>query len=233
MTLMIKESLELNSQGKPGSPAPNSESKSGESPRSSPVCLEVPITIRSMPGENGNASEASGPTREEGRTVIVFDSGAVLRLSSNLPAGQTVILSNAQGRGVVCRIVKGRNLQTLKGYSELEFAEPVNDFWHIHQTGEPTDVSPPPAPVLASPQPPPVVTPPPAPVAPRVVAPAKETNSSSGSAPSFEDIAGLVRMSPPAAARVKTHEPAPQPGALKSRDDLSHGQAASAKSASE
>ena len=233
MTLMIKESLELNSQGKPGSPAPNSESKSGESPRSSPVCLEVPITIRSMPGENGNASEASGPTREEGRTVIVFDNGAVLRLSTNLPAGQAVILSNSQGRDVVCRIVKGRNLQTVKGYIEVEFVEPVNDFWRIHQTAEPAAVSPPPTPVLASPQPLSVVTPPAASVAPRVVAPARETNFPSDSAPTFEDIAGLVRMSPPAAARVKIQEPAPQTGALKSRDELAHGQVVSAKSASE
>src|ERR1019366_1843997 len=94
--------------------------------------------------------------------------------------------------------------------------EPVNDFWHIHQTAE-----------LAA------VSPPAAPVAPRVVAPAKETNTPSGSAPTFEDIAGLVRMSPPAAARVKTQEPAPETGAPKSRNELAHGHAVSAKSASE
>src|SRR5579863_7585239 len=158
MTLTVKESAELNNPAKPGSPAQNSENKStkpGESPRPNPVCLEVPVTVRSLPGQNDNPSSASGPTREEGRTVIVFDNGAVLRLSNTLPAGQTMIVSNAQGRDVVCRIVQGRNLPTVKGYVEVEFLEPVNDFWRIHGTSEPAGALPSATPVLASPLAPP------------------------------------------------------------------------------
>ena len=143
MTLTIKDSLELTSPGKAGSPSQSFENKAGESPRSNPVCLEVSVTIRSLPGENGDAPGSTGPIREEARTVIVFDNGAVLRLSNNLPAGQKVILSNAQGRDVVCRVVNGRNLPTVKGYIEVEFMEQVNDFWRIHQSAEPVFVSPP------------------------------------------------------------------------------------------
>ena len=73
------------------------------------------------------------PIREEGRTVIVFDNGAVLRSTNNMPVGQTVILSNPNGRDVVCRVVGGRNLPSVKGYVEVEFIEAVNDFWGIHQ----------------------------------------------------------------------------------------------------
>ncbi len=151
MTLTVKDSLESASQSKPGTTSQNTENKSGQSPRSNPVCLEVAVTIRSLPGENGDASGPSAPLREEGRTVIVFDNGAVLRLSNNLPAGQKVILSSAQGRDVVCRVVEGRNLPTVRGYIEVEFMEQFNDFWRIHQIPEQVNVSLPPAPALLSP----------------------------------------------------------------------------------
>jgi len=113
MTLTIKDPRDLNSPGKPGAPSHNSENKAGQSPRSNPVCLEVAITIRSLPTEAGALTQ---PIREEGRTVIVFDNGAVLRSTNNLPIGQTVILSNHNGRDVVCRVVGGRNLPSIKGY---------------------------------------------------------------------------------------------------------------------
>jgi TonB family protein len=188
MTLTIKDSLELTNPGKAASPS-QAENKAGESPRSKPVCLEVSVTVRSLPGENGDAPGSTGPIREEARTAIVFDNGAVLRLSNNLSAGQQVILSNAQGREVVCRVVNGRNLPIVKGYIEVEFMEPISDFWPIHQGAEPVFVSPPPVP------------------------------APEGSAPSFEDIAGLVRMSPLPAARVNAGAPTAQLGALKGKNE--------------
>ena len=227
MTLTIKDSLESASQGKPGTTSQNSENKAGQSPRSNPVCLEVAVTVRSLPGENGDASGSNAPIREEGRTVIVFDNGAVLRLSNNLPSGQKVILSSAQGRDVVCRIVENRNLPTVKGYIEVEFMEQFSDFWRIHQAPvhmpEHASALPPPAPVL-------VLTP--ASVAPAVAAPVKPaaspraaaqekgSASPSGGAPSFEDIAGLVKMSPAPAARVRASTPAAQASSLQSKSDV-------------
>ena len=134
MTPTIKDSPGMNSPGKPGAPSQNSENKAGQSPRSNPVCLEVNVTIRSLPNE---ARRLTQPIREEGKTVIVFDNGAVLRSTNNLPVGLTVILSNPNGRDVVCRVVGGRNLPSVKGYVEVEFMEPVNDFWNIHQDATP------------------------------------------------------------------------------------------------
>jgi TonB family protein len=230
MTLTIKEPLERTSPAKPGSASQNFEKKPGESGRPNPVCLEVPVTVRSLPGENGDTPGSNGPSREEGRTVIVFDNGAVLRLANNLPSGQKLILSNAQGRDVVCRIVKGPNLPTVKGYIEVEFIEHVNDFWRIHQTTEPVRVSPPPVPILASPQFIPVAPLAATPGVPRTMTPEKETARPLGSAPTFEDIAGLVGMSPPSAAPGKANEPAANAGALKSKNEVIYDQGASAKS---
>ena len=34
---------------------------------------------------------------------------------------------------MVCRVVHARNLPAVKGYVEVAFIEPVNDFWAIHR----------------------------------------------------------------------------------------------------
>jgi TonB family protein len=239
MTLTIKDSLESASQGKPGTPSRNSENNAGQSARSNPVCLEVAVTVRSLPGENGDASGSSAPIREEGRTVIVFDNGAVLRLANNLPAGQKVILSSAQGRDVVCRVVEGRKLPTVKGYIEVEFMEQFSDFWRIHQAPghvpEHTNVPPPAAPAsFTSPAPvAPAAAAPVTPVAaPRAVAQEKESASQSGGAPSFEDIAGIVRMSPVPSTRSKSTAPATQSIGLKSKSEVSETEVEPRKSLS-
>jgi TonB family protein len=235
MTLTIKDSLESASQGKPGTPSQNSENKAGQSTRSNPVCLEVAVTVRSLPGENGDASGSCAPIREEGRTVIVFDNGAVLRLSNNLPAAQKVILSSAQGRDVVCRVVEGRNLPTVKGYIEVEFMEQVSDFWRIHQTPDHANVPPPPAsalftsPASVSPSVASQATPL---ASPRAAGQEKESARQSGGGPSFEDIAGIVRMSPAPAAKVRASTPAAQTGSVKSKSDAAETEAEPTKSIS-
>jgi hypothetical protein len=139
------------------------------------------------------------PIREEVRTVIVFDNGAVLRCSENLPVGLSVILTNQSGRDVVCRVVGGRSLPSVKGYVEVQFIEAVSDFWNVHQESAPVAAAPP---VIAAP--PPIVSPlRPEPAAPpRTPAPAraavipespvKPASKSQGGAPSFDDIGGLT-----------------------------------------
>jgi periplasmic protein TonB len=116
----------------------DAQSKPGTSPRSNPVCLELSVTLRSLPTE---ASAQAQPIREELKTVIVFDNGAVLRSTNNLPGGMTLILSNANGRDVVCRVVTGRSMPSVKGYVEIEFMEPVKDFWDIHKESAPAAAS--------------------------------------------------------------------------------------------
>ena len=228
MTLTIKDSIELNSPGKPGAPSQNSENKAGQSPRSNPVCLEVGVTIRSLPAEAGGQTQ---PILEEGRTVIVFDNGAVLRSTKNLPIGQTVILSNPSGLEVVCRVVGGRNLPSVKGYAEVEFIEPVNDFWRIHQDADPAPFAAPPA---TPPAPLELPAPPPAPpVTARVAAPleppAKPASVSLGSPPTFEDIPGLVSVPPSAATRESKTERA-RPGAEpRTKDNSNYNRSEAAK----
>ena len=80
--------------------------------------------------------------------MIVFDNGAVLRSTSHLAPGRTVIVSNANGREVVCRVASGRNLPSIKGYAEVEFVDPVNDFWGIHQDAASPTIVPPRSPVI-------------------------------------------------------------------------------------
>ena len=226
MTLTIKDSTEMNGPGKPGAPSQNSENKAGQSTRSNPVCLEVGVTIRSLPAEAGGQTQ---PILEEGRTVIVFDNGAVLRSTKNLPIGLTVILSNPSGLEVGCRVVGGRNLPSVKGYVEVEFIEPANDFWRIHQDADPAPFAAPqatpPAP-LESPAPPP-------PAPPRVAAPleppAKPESVSLGSPPMFEDIPGLVSVNPSAATRESKTKRA-RPGAeLRTKDNSNYNPSDAAK----
>jgi periplasmic protein TonB len=221
MTLTIKDSPEVTGSSKSASTGQVSENTANQSPRTNPVCLEVPVLVRSLPG---NAPGAADPTREEARSVIVFDNGCVLRMANPLPPGQTVILSNQQGRDVVCRVVGGRNLSPVKGYIEVEFIEPVSDFWRIHQNLDATRVptpepaEPPASSVVAPPEPSQAVqlAEPPAPS--RSAIPVKDQNPFPGGAPGYDDIAGLVEMAPRIESPVKKSEPAVRPSVSRSMD---------------
>ena len=216
---------------KPSSNTGSSESNSNHNTntRSNPVCLEVAVTIRSLPGEQGEASSGPAkPTQEEARTVIVFENGAVLRLAGNFPPGQAVTVSNPQGRDVVCRVVSARNLPTVKGYIEVEFLEPANDFWGIHKAAGQSNASNSSAVVVTQPQavaqpqiiPSDTPTAPPAPA--RMGRTMPKTPAPTGNAPSFEDIAGLVRMSSPAISRGKAPQSTPRIPVSKNIDESNH-----------
>ena len=194
MTSSIKDSAGANNMDKQGSQPQDSARKNPDSARSNPVCLELTVTIRSLPSETGGLTK---PIRLEGRTVIVFDNGAVLRCAENLPVGQSFILSNPNGRDVVCLVVGSRNLPSVKGYVEVQFMEPVNDFWGIREV---------PAAPVVTPKIPEVrreAVQPPTPAAPVSAAPkpeaqAKPAKTQPSNAPSFDDIGGL--LSSPAVA---------------------------------
>jgi TonB family protein len=205
------------------SPGLSTENKSGLSPRSNPVCLEVGVTLRSLPGESGGSSQ---PVREECRTVIVFDNGAVLRSSGNLPAGQKITLSNAAGREVVCRVASGHNLPSIKGYTEVEFLEPVSDFWSIHTDTAPVSGSVPP-PSLSASRPAAAPPPPPTRATPSLDSPST-SSISLGKGPSFEDVPDLGTPSTTAATREAKPAPAkPAPNtAGKGASDYSHSEIA-------
>ena len=202
-----KDSVAANNLGKQGTQSQNATGKTAEGGRSNPVCLELSVTIRSLPTENGALTK---PIRIEGRTVIVFDHGAVLRCAENLPVGQSFILSNPNGRDVVCTVVGGRNLPSVKGYVEVQFMEPVNDFWGIHDSA--------PAPILAAKAPevlrdtaPSSATPSPVPPVMRVDASPRNPNMQAGNAPSFDDIGGLLSSPTVPAVPERRGAPSAQP----------------------
>jgi protein TonB len=138
----------------------------------------------------------SGPTLAEARSVIVFETGAVIRLAGDPPVGQLLVAINPHGREVPCRVVAPRNRPALKGYVEIEFCEPAGDFWGIHPTleavsvrnsAEPSAV--PAAPALGSS----------GRNIPGLVMSAQPVGSQpklAGHAPTFEDIPGLALGSP-------------------------------------
>ncbi len=195
MTLTTKNSPEMNGPG-----------KSGQSPRSNPVCLEVSVTIRSLPTEVGGSAQQF---REDSRTVIVFDNGAVLRSTSNLPVGQSVILTNPKGRDMVCRVAGGRNLPNVKGYVEVEFIEAANDYWGIHQDPGSGAAAAPPTPPLAIRETaaPPTIPPVTSRATPSFEAPVKPASVSLGSSSTFESLAERGSMPPTSAPRDSKSEP--------------------------
>src|SRR5437870_9824795 len=116
-----------------------------------PVALEVPVTVNGARALDG--SDKREPFSESTKTVLIFGSGAVIRLSSAVAPGQLLFLTNEKTKKeVVCQVVKSKNYRSLSGYVELEFTESVVGFWGMRfpsdrlgsgpETGAPAPVSP-------------------------------------------------------------------------------------------
>jgi TonB family protein len=139
-----------------------------------PVALEVAVTVNGARTVEG--SDKREPFSESTKTVLVFGSGAVIRLASSVTPGQLLFLTNEKTKKeVVCQVVKSKNYRNVSGYVELEFTEPVVGFWGMRFPGDRIGSGPQPA-VTA----PPAVGSPvssvspavPRPVAPRIEPPA-------------------------------------------------------------
>src|SRR5437660_6025650 len=127
-------------------------SGSGDSAiKQQPVALEVPVTVNGARALDG--SDKREPFSESTKTVLIFGSGAVIRLSSAVAPGQLLFLTNEKTKKeVVCQVVKSKNYRSLSGYVELEFTESVVGFWGMRfpsdrlgsaaETGTPAPVSP-------------------------------------------------------------------------------------------
>src|SRR5438094_8896364 len=116
--------------------APESPARSGsagpssaESPvKAQPVALEIPILVNGARTAEG--SDKREPFSESTKTVMVFGSGAVIKLHSALAPGQLLFLTNERTKKeVVCQVVKSKNYRSVSGYVELEFTEPAVGFW--------------------------------------------------------------------------------------------------------
>src|SRR5438874_9820250 len=100
-----------------------------------PVALEVPVTVNGARAVDG--SDKREPFSESTKTVLIFGSGAVIRLSSSVAPGQLVFLTNEKTkREVVCQVVKSKNYRNVSGYVELEFTESVVGFWGMRFPGD-------------------------------------------------------------------------------------------------
>jgi TonB family protein len=103
--------------------------------KAQPVALEIPITVNGVRTAEG--SDKREPFSESTRTVMVFGSGAVIRLTSAMAPGQLLFLTNERTKKeVVCQVVKSKNYRSASGYVELEFTEPAVGFWGMRFPGD-------------------------------------------------------------------------------------------------
>ena len=104
------------------------------SARPQPVAMEIPVTV------NGARTVAGGekrePFSEATQTVLVFGSGAVIRLAAAVGPGQLLFVTNEKSKQeVVCQVVKTKQNGNAAGYVELKFTEATTDFWGIRAPG--------------------------------------------------------------------------------------------------
>src|ERR1700732_2587607 len=98
--------------------------------RPQPVALEVAVTVNGARAVDG--SDKREPFSESTKTVLVFGSGAVIRLASGVVPGQLLFLTNDKTKKeVVCQVVKSKSHGNVSGYVELQFTEPVQGFWGL------------------------------------------------------------------------------------------------------
>jgi hypothetical protein len=87
------------------------------------------IATGARPGKSGGQRELF---TEETSTVLVFESGGVLRLSAAVAVGQLLFLTNKETqREVVAQVRSKRDFRPTSCYVEVEFSEPSPGFWGI------------------------------------------------------------------------------------------------------
>src|SRR5215831_17745327 len=99
-------------------------------PPDEPVALEIPVVATgARPGPAGSKRELFS---EETVTVLVFEKGAVIRLSAGVADGQLLFLTNKKtGKEVVTQVVRKRSFRPTSCYVDLEFTEESPGFWGI------------------------------------------------------------------------------------------------------
>jgi periplasmic protein TonB len=129
----------VDSRRSPPSPSASpAKSRSGapSASKANPVALEVPvIATGARPGDGGGQRELF---TEETTTVLVFENGAVIRLSAAVAAGQLLFLTHKESRReVVAQVTCKRDFRPTNCYVEVEFSEPAPGFWGVELSGHP------------------------------------------------------------------------------------------------
>ena len=95
-----------------------------------PVALET--TVIATGARPGGTTAKRELFTEETKTVLVFERGAVIRLSAAVADGQLLFLTNkATGKEVVTQVLRKRAFRPTNCYVDLEFTEPCPGFWGI------------------------------------------------------------------------------------------------------
>src|SRR5260221_9057650 len=87
-----------------------------------PLAIAV-VATGARPGDTGEKRELFS---EETETVLVFETGGVIRLSAAVAVGQLIFLTNKQtGKEVVTQVLQKRSYRPTACYIELDFTEPA------------------------------------------------------------------------------------------------------------
>jgi len=126
----------------------NAAAPGGAKPQ--PVAMEIPVTVNGASTVAG--SDKRQPFSETTQTVLVFGSGAVIRLAAAVGPGQLLFVTNEKSKQeVVCQVVKTKQNGSGAGYVELKFTEATTDFWGIRAGGHGAGSATPAPPSLAVP----------------------------------------------------------------------------------
>jgi TonB family protein len=100
--------------------------------RTDAVGAEIAVTIHASrySSNRGTTNKNLPPVHEETRTVIIFPTGAVVRLSASVTTGELVVLTNQQtGDDVICRVANVKAQTGSQNYVNLEFTQRAPSFW--------------------------------------------------------------------------------------------------------
>src|SRR6267154_2622812 len=118
----IAKELEVSNSQQPETAVPANGNKA------QPAALEIPVTVNGARTVAG--SDKREPFSENTQTVLVFLSGAVIRLSSPVSPGQLLFLTDGtKKKEVVFQVTKSKTYPSASGYVELEFTEASPGFW--------------------------------------------------------------------------------------------------------
>jgi len=109
----------------------NAAAPGGAKPQ--PVAMEIPVTVNGARTVAG--SDKREPFSETTQTVLVFGSGAVIRLTAAVGPGQLLFITNEKSKQeVVCQVVKAKQGGSGGGYQP---PKPLKTWATVTLTGSP------------------------------------------------------------------------------------------------
>src|SRR5882762_2779790 len=104
--------------------------ETGAESKKHPLPLEIPVVATGA--RPGDKAEKRDLFTEETETVLVFETGGVIRLSAAVAVGQLIFLTNKQtGKEVVAQVLRKRSYRPTACYVEMDFTEPATGFWGV------------------------------------------------------------------------------------------------------